>query len=523
MAMYTHLRPIAFLFSTYEGADAAAGTYLGNADADLDLARRCDAMIGAIREAAALEKETAKNEESTRRKIRRARPNRVVSRSVLKVFMAPEFFFRGSDGAYPLGKEADIMERMRKETGKKAYKDWLFVLGTAITYLSVPNVGNCRVLEKLANGNIRVECSDGGLLNPEATLKYEDPASRLSRIATYDSDNPDGTFILRPQAAESFPDGWVSLTVEVKGPDVVEIHNTALVQRGGPAPKWQGFCANGHPRKTFTAPGICPSCGNPIKRSEAGISRRDMIVLKEQISSVDFVGQQFDDNIFYQSPADGGHRAIVAGRERTVREVAGSREREAVHRTAADDANVNREISSSGMGGQCVFTIDDITTNDGRPVVFGLEVCLDHAVRRLATAYENAPLNAYSRPQMHLVSSCGMSLTNGSLCVVPNGIMFLVDGRPIAPANHVVKRAPDISAYPVVAPPAVPPNFPTNAECTTVTTAKIKYKQIQLEFRRAMTGKKKARSDDAARRTGQIAVFPKGSIPRLWGNPPEAS
>lgn len=65
---------------------------------------------------------------------------------VLKVFMAPEFYFRGINGAYThadvLGQEAQpsnklpaikgLMEEMALELNKPIYKDWLFVLGTAI-------------------------------------------------------------------------------------------------------------------------------------------------------------------------------------------------------------------------------------------------------------------------------------------------------------------------------------------------------------------------------------------------------
>ena len=65
---------------------------------------------------------------------------------VLKVFMAPEFYFRGINGAYThadvLGQEAQpsnklpaiksLIEEMALELNQPIYKDWLFVLGTAI-------------------------------------------------------------------------------------------------------------------------------------------------------------------------------------------------------------------------------------------------------------------------------------------------------------------------------------------------------------------------------------------------------
>jgi hypothetical protein len=50
----------------------------------------------------------------------------------LKLFMAPEFFFRGIHGAYDISKVAEILGHLRKETDQTKYKDWLFVFGTAI-------------------------------------------------------------------------------------------------------------------------------------------------------------------------------------------------------------------------------------------------------------------------------------------------------------------------------------------------------------------------------------------------------
>jgi hypothetical protein len=54
-------------------------------------------------------------------------------RKTLKIFMAPEFFFRGPYGAYQdIGWNAKILEMMRRETSKAQYADWLFVHGSAV-------------------------------------------------------------------------------------------------------------------------------------------------------------------------------------------------------------------------------------------------------------------------------------------------------------------------------------------------------------------------------------------------------
>jgi hypothetical protein len=59
--------------------------------------------------------------------------------SVLKIFMAPEFYFRGKQGAYPLDVVSEILnvKALHDEMAKKDYEDWLFVLGSAIGTIEV--------------------------------------------------------------------------------------------------------------------------------------------------------------------------------------------------------------------------------------------------------------------------------------------------------------------------------------------------------------------------------------------------
>src|SRR4051794_19001712 len=48
----------------------------------------------------------------------------------LKIFMAPEFFFRGMNGAYDIGLVSEIFTDLRAFTKDVKFKDWLFVFGT---------------------------------------------------------------------------------------------------------------------------------------------------------------------------------------------------------------------------------------------------------------------------------------------------------------------------------------------------------------------------------------------------------
>jgi hypothetical protein len=52
--------------------------------------------------------------------------------STLKLFMAPEFYFRGIRGAYNIQMVSIIFENLRRFTSQERFKDWLFVFGTVI-------------------------------------------------------------------------------------------------------------------------------------------------------------------------------------------------------------------------------------------------------------------------------------------------------------------------------------------------------------------------------------------------------
>jgi len=89
---------------------------------EADIAKSCADLIGAIQKARGdydnyvAQKSLQAEDEKT-----------------LKIFMAPEFFFRGKYGAYrDVGLCSKILATMRDEIKNPVYKDWLFVNGTAI-------------------------------------------------------------------------------------------------------------------------------------------------------------------------------------------------------------------------------------------------------------------------------------------------------------------------------------------------------------------------------------------------------
>ncbi|MCP3965563.1 MAG: hypothetical protein GY750_12775 [Lentisphaerae bacterium] len=93
------------------------GEYTGFKSCYQDIQGRCDILKETIKRAS-----TSQNIDHNPR--------------TLKVFMAPEFFFRNKDGAYPIEAVHNIMELMRTyTTSNPHYRDWLFIMGTAIGHL----------------------------------------------------------------------------------------------------------------------------------------------------------------------------------------------------------------------------------------------------------------------------------------------------------------------------------------------------------------------------------------------------
>jgi hypothetical protein len=120
--------------------------------------------------------------------------------TVLKIFMAPEFFFRGQNGAYSPDVVSDIVGRMRSlGTGSAAWNDWLFVFGTAVAAIEA-QVTFCRT------------CGFG-----RSKIRQEpDPTGKLKTIQKCSRQGPG--------PAHDIVTGWGA-----------EVQNVALLQKGSAA------------------------------------------------------------------------------------------------------------------------------------------------------------------------------------------------------------------------------------------------------------------------------------------------
>ncbi|MCJ8271636.1 MAG: hypothetical protein MJK04_19830 [Psychrosphaera sp.] len=122
---YTKTQFVSYQLNTFTSYINTTGqwTYMGNTDSDTDIDYRVKVMIKCIDEAS---KSSQIDGDS----------------STLKIFMAPEFYFRGLAGAYPVEKLSTIMDKLRNHTKASGFKDWLFVFGTAIGWMEVPTAPN---------------------------------------------------------------------------------------------------------------------------------------------------------------------------------------------------------------------------------------------------------------------------------------------------------------------------------------------------------------------------------------------
>ncbi len=109
--------------------------YPGNPDVEQDVTDRVQLMKSAVEQAASLVNKAD---------------------SILKVFVAPEFFFRGPQGAYDMKHVGDVIGRLQSYAKADMYKNWLFVWGTIIGRAQKPDgtweIYNVAVVQKGAKG-----------------------------------------------------------------------------------------------------------------------------------------------------------------------------------------------------------------------------------------------------------------------------------------------------------------------------------------------------------------------------------
>ena len=276
--------------------------YLGSEDIELDWQSRCTLMGEAIEQAF----DKAETDTST-----------------LKVFVAPEFYFRGPLGAYSLEIFDKIVEELRKKVSDEQWKHWLFVFGTIIGMAD---------------------------LNSEADDEADDSDSN--------SNNQ------KPKKIKE-----------------KEIYNTALIQKG-----------------------YIPDMTNVEYEAKA--------VIKEYKSNIDFASEGWK---VVREPKNGKKDFLLKYKLYPNDMLSDNDVQSIFKKNNSTGSGKEKQIwSYDGLG---IFEVDGIT--------FGLEVCLDHAQKRLKLS---PPDSGDKKVQVQLIPSAGMSIQEASVIAVEDGLVFNCDG-----------------------------------------------------------------------------------------------
>lgn len=102
----------------------------------------------------------------------------------LKIFMAPEFFFRGSKGAYDMDTTAELTASLRDIVKSPKYKDWLFVFGTTVAY----SKGSDRSPKDFTAYNFSfIQKGNGG--EKESQIVMKENKSWIDFVTSYNNSN----------------------------------------------------------------------------------------------------------------------------------------------------------------------------------------------------------------------------------------------------------------------------------------------------------------------------------------------
>lgn len=173
-----------------EDTDRLEGTYTGMKTAVLDINNR----VGLMQEALDTAFEKA-----------------VKDPLCLKIFMAPEFLFRGRLGAYRMreGEYTRCVAGLAALASKPKWKDWLFCFGTVVG-MSFPDTADAKIMTGVSKAWDTAMKTNKALVKP--------PAAVFASTSVYLKHFETAKHPVEVQFTDHFP---------------VEIYNTAIVMRGG--------------------------------------------------------------------------------------------------------------------------------------------------------------------------------------------------------------------------------------------------------------------------------------------------
>ncbi len=460
LSRYTHVQCISFLLQV--GA-------VGNPILAEDIRVRCDIM---------------------KRAIEQALPNADPSPNVLKVFMAPEFYFQGPQGCFPLDLVEGIMPEMRRLLKSDDYEDWVFVMGTAIGgfghtqppqpyRLRITNVaGTTITVAKEPRRKVSDASVCGHILNI-AGFKWKVTQGPTTADVTAAAANANGSYALTMSAA-GFANGPCLLTqpgtagLHILRVTVIDAVNNILTVSSGRDST--ACCGDVTSLWRAWQPGANELIERAVRGAVSGTFDLHMAgAVVGFVNGPVYLEETFDRTEVFNialvakggaDPANpGGVSTAPVNRAGMLRETLVYKEWvSSVDYTAPvvvpnwfDPTGAGRRVmfgavqmtvqgvqgSRDALGG-----MDSVPETTGQSelqrggglgggsvfevdgVTFGTEVCLDHAYGKLYEFYmpTKGAKSGDRFPQLQLIPSCGMNIGTGPICCEPGGLIFNVDG-----------------------------------------------------------------------------------------------
>lgn len=125
---YTHIQFIGYKINTFPNTDSSSKSTVIVKGHTLPLFKQTKRYRGRPDEAS----DVADRHILMREAIHRAATDTDKSPTTLKVFVAPEFYFRGSNGAYDFEAYSSLVDKLTSMVKKDRWKDWLFVFGSIL-------------------------------------------------------------------------------------------------------------------------------------------------------------------------------------------------------------------------------------------------------------------------------------------------------------------------------------------------------------------------------------------------------
>lgn len=390
---------------------------------------------------------------------------------VLKVFMMPEFFFRGAAGGYDLGTVDVVVSSLQELVKEPSWKDWLFVFGSTIVTWDVspepPAKWSDDTIKSLVDAYKARLASQGVKDKPftDAVTRYEsllkagdltdevvkiwkdnqeaaltqtafDTAERQKRLTAYEAQLKEQQKIredlkaIRAKLAQTMngPPLDSKYKEEVRSyyfNQMLEAEKQRLTKAGVSGMALTDRVDQYKRRlslKQIQNFVLCQGGGQSTVKDPSGDSpatRAARVVVKENLSWVDF---------FYDPARLMPYRVNYGSWGLYWQDLSHLMPMDTPGRSEAQE-----KVQYGRLSGTSIFNYPDNTLK------WGVEICLDHLERRLAVSSNRPEL------RIQLIPSCGMSIVDNAV-VVKNGYVFNCDGAEV-PVNPGAIENKDRSAH----------------------------------------------------------------------------